>query len=189
MIAAILTILLSSFYTSNVDIDIRVVATHFRLSGVVKVDADLPGMYASIYGDDPNHWFGKLNETVVVEPNGSEEIVWDVQNGVCSEYGKVPAANIPLFELPDKAVYRGEEGCDLQNPCKVYRVEKPYADVTYVDVYLYPYIQNKVNTSDVILLKAEYTGSSPWAYFTIHFYNFDHIHSPTYWFRKPIECK
>jgi len=170
---------LGQYFEAEVRVDIKVMLTHFRLAGIIKVDKFLPGLYANLYGDDPNNYWGKLNATVVVEPHNQTVIVWDIKNNFCTRYAGYNKTIIPDIALPPSAKRLDDRDCQGKN-CQVWRVPEPYQDVTYADIFVWG---NSIQT-----IEAEYTGSSPKAYLTIQLDNILHIHAPTYYFRKPLIC-
>lgn len=171
---------------SKVHVDIQVMLTHFILNGEVVVDAERNGMFAAVYGDDPNNYWGKLNATVVVHPNANESVtIWDVNNNHCSYDGTYNDSNIPTLRLPGTASYLGNETVD-QTLCEVWQVNHPYKDVEYCKLLVGPV--GSSSPLNILMIKALYVGASAKAYFNIRFFQQNNSKPDAEWFSKPSKC-
>lgn len=174
-----LAILLGQFYEAEVATDIQVLATHYRGQGIIRLDRTVPGFYASVYGDDPNNYWGKLNSTVVVEPVAPDVIIWDVENGVCTRYAGYNNRSLPPFALPDNAVPQPNKQCG-DKECIVLRVSNPYRDVEFCDVSIYG--------DTIMAIDAKYTGAAATVWLHAEFRNVIHRHPTLDWFKRPTQC-
>jgi hypothetical protein len=177
---------LAPHWSADVHVDIQVMLTHFILNGKIAVDATTNGMYATVYGDDPNNYWGKLNATVVAQPlsNGSI-VVWDLNNGKCSNDGEYNASTVPKLGLPPSAKYQNQEMVD-QTLCEVWLVPQPYHDVEYSKIFVGPV--NSTQPLNIAAITALYSGGAANAYLNVRIFNHNVSRPNPDWFRRPVGC-
>lgn len=168
------------FYKCSLHVDIRVMLTHYILNGDLAVDSTTNSLFSSIYGDDPNNYWGKLNATVVVQPLLEGFVnIWAVDNTNCTSFSNVSVGNLPKYALPENATYLGTEVVD-SSTCSVWRVNNPYHKVDYCDIF--------INKENVLLLEFPYCPDTVCAHFYVRMFNHDNSRPDSKWFRKPAEC-
>lgn len=164
-------------------VDIRVMLTHYILSGNLVVDAKSKGMFASLYGDDPNNYWGKLNTTVVVHPEDNNKgiTVWEVKNNICETVGNASDSQIPPLSIPKDATYRGTLTVE-DKICDIWRIYSPYQGVSYCDVF--------VNQTNVMLVEALYSTTAQISvYISVSFRDYFIGPPDKSYFNKPGACK
>jgi len=168
-------------FSSTLHVDIRVMLTHYILDGQLVTNADINGLFASVYGDDPNSWWGKLNATVVVHPeSNSTATIYSVNNGECASKS-VNQSQIPSLMIPPSATFEGKTAVGSVL-CEIWQVKDPYPQVYYTNVYV-----SKGNIYQIQTLYS--TTAAIDAEINVYFQNHDFNIPDSSWFLKPQVCK
>lgn len=153
----------SKTVTANVTISFSVWGVQYISKGVIVVDAIANGVYFSIYGDNPQSPFKKMNMTLVVHPNVNESVsIWIVNIGTCVFEGDFNSSKIPPLTIPPTAKYIGKRDVRGLN-CDVWRMNNPYEGVDYCEVMIANY--------NIQLIEGYYSGGTLGAYFYINIFD------------------
>ena len=177
---------LEKYVTAKISVDIQVVWTHFILNGILVVDSELKGVYAQLYGDDPQDYWHKANLSAIVTPLSNNTVdIWNIKNSQCLLYGNnVSTVSLPPLSIPSDSEHRGNTTVDGIST-SVWRIHNPYKGVFFVDVYI------TLNTPhNVIRLQTEFAATtSVYGYMTITLTNHNNNKPNPDWYFPPRQCK
>jgi hypothetical protein len=170
----------SKSVTANITVSFSVWGVQYISKGVIVVDAINNGLYLSIYGDNPQTPFRKMNLTLVVHPSANESVsIWEVDTGVCTFEGDFNSSKIPPLTIPPTAKYVGKRDVRGLN-CDVWRMNNPYKGIDYCEVMIANY--------NIQLVEGYYSGGALGAYFYINVFDQNNNPPALERFAVPKDC-